>query len=209
MNRSFFSSLALCRTRSRPAVTPSRLGVRSVLGSNAFPSAPSLGSTNSAADRSALFVRFAATMEGPDFSRSCIIGYGFRLPHADRCCCKRPIARPPGSRARNVAACWGLRPRRIEAPLAMSLRFVLPSATCTASASGMTFRGSIPILPFPLSTLRRSSRDARRMTRGQCGSLLLHCAGLPPAIPCRSPGAHRLSVAPKIREMLLCCYVLT
>jgi hypothetical protein len=27
------------------------------------------------------------------------------------------------------------------------------------------------------------------MTRGQCGSLLLHCIGLSPTIPCRSPGA--------------------
>src|SRR5437879_5756993 len=27
------------------------------------------------------------------------------------------------------------------------------------------------------------------MTRGQCGSLLLHCVGLAPTIPCRSPGA--------------------
>ena len=32
-----------------------------------------------------------------------------------------------------------------------------------------------------------------RMTRGQCGSLFLHCAGLAPAIPCRSPGALRSS----------------
>ena len=28
------------------------------------------------------------------------------------------------------------------------------------------------------------------MTRGQCGSLRLHCKGLPPSTPCRSPGAQ-------------------
>jgi putative MFS transporter len=31
------------------------------------------------------------------------------------------------------------------------------------------------------------------MTRGQCGSLRLHCEGLSPSTPCRSPGAHWLS----------------
>ena len=66
MNRSFFFNLAVIRTRSRPAVTPSRLGVRSVLGSNAFPSAPSLRSTSSAADRSALFTGLIATLEGSE-----------------------------------------------------------------------------------------------------------------------------------------------
>src|SRR2546425_1042905 len=29
------------------------------------------------------------------------------------------------------------------------------------------------------------------MTRGQCGWLLLHCSGLSPPTPCRSPGAPR------------------
>jgi len=72
--------------------------------------------------------RFVATMEGPDFSRPCIIGYGSRLPDADRCCSKRPIARPSGSRARNVSACWDLRPRRIDAQLALAPNLVLPSA---------------------------------------------------------------------------------
>ena len=36
----------------------------------AFPLVPALGSTNSAADRSALFVGFPATMAGSDFSGS-------------------------------------------------------------------------------------------------------------------------------------------
>jgi hypothetical protein len=47
-----------------------------VLYWTAFPLAAALGSTNSAADCSALFIGFIATTAGPDFSRSCIIGYG-------------------------------------------------------------------------------------------------------------------------------------
>src|SRR5712671_3651908 len=43
----------------------------------------------------------------------------------------------------------------------------------------------------PLSTLRRCSRGQLRMTRGRCGSLLLHRDGLAPSTPYRSPGALR------------------
>src|SRR5213593_728166 len=49
-------------------VTLTRLGVRRVLSWRAFPSVPALRSTNSAADRSALFVGFPATMAWSDFS---------------------------------------------------------------------------------------------------------------------------------------------
>src|SRR5271170_2777725 len=45
----------------------------------------------------------------------------------------------------------------------------------------------------PLSTLRQYPQGYLRMTRGQCGSLLLHRDGLPPSTPCRSPGALRFS----------------
>src|SRR3954454_3916731 len=44
-------------------------------------------------------------------------------------------------------------------------------------------------LHAPLSTLHGRPHDRPRMTRGQCGSLLLHCDGLAPSTPCRSPGA--------------------
>jgi hypothetical protein len=43
----------------------------------------------------------------------------------------------------------------------------------------------------PLSTLRRDPRGPLRMTRGRCGSLLLHREGLAPSTPCRSPGASQ------------------
>ena len=42
-------------------------------------------------------------------------------------------------------------------------------------------------------TLRRCPRGQLRMTRGRCGSLLLHRDGLAPSTPCRSPGALRSS----------------
>src|SRR5271165_5668452 len=45
----------------------------------------------------------------------------------------------------------------------------------------------------PLSTLRQYPRGHLRMTRGRCGSLLLHRDGLAPSTPCRSPGALRIT----------------
>src|SRR5476649_1420200 len=45
----------------------------------------------------------------------------------------------------------------------------------------------------PLSTLRQYPRGYLRMTRGRCGSLLLHRDGLAPSTPCRSPGALRFA----------------
>src|SRR3982074_2393564 len=46
-------------------------------------------------------------------------------------------------------------------------------------------------LHTPLSTLHVRPHDRPRMTRGRCGSLLLHRSGLAPPTPCRSPGAPR------------------
>ena len=65
--------------RMRPSAcdTLSRLCVRRVLCWPAFPSVPALGSTDSAAGCSALFVGFSARMAECDFSRSCISGAPF------------------------------------------------------------------------------------------------------------------------------------
>src|SRR2546422_8641680 len=62
--------------RSSACDTLARLCARRVLCWFAFPLATALGSTGSAADRSALFVGFTATMAASDFPRPCIIGYG-------------------------------------------------------------------------------------------------------------------------------------
>src|SRR5215831_16867632 len=73
---------------------------------------------------------------------------------------------------------------------------VLPSAICTASAPGIgLFRGSMAGLCAPLSTLRRNPRGQLRMTRGRCGSLILHRKRLALSTPCRSPGASQIESA--------------
>ena len=68
--------VAARRMRSSAWVTLVRHGVRDVLCWSAFPLVPALRSTNSSADRSALFVGFIATMTGSDVPRSCVIGFG-------------------------------------------------------------------------------------------------------------------------------------
>src|SRR6476619_4587114 len=54
----------------------------------------------------------------------------------------------------------------------------------------------------PLSTLRQYPHGYLRMTRGRCGSLLLHRDGLAPSTPCRSPGA--LCSTPEIGHSITC-----
>src|SRR5215475_4543806 len=76
VNLSFFLSLAILRMCSSACDTLTRLCVRHVLCWLAFPLVPALGSTGSAADCSALFAGFAATMTESDFSWPRIIGYG-------------------------------------------------------------------------------------------------------------------------------------
>src|SRR5262245_61472953 len=97
-----------------PVATRSRPCVRCVLCSFAFPLAPALCSTNSAASEtpcsawafaSALFVGFPARIAGSDFSRSCIVSYGSSPPDADR----RPLtersnASSPGSQRQRASA---------------------------------------------------------------------------------------------------------
>jgi hypothetical protein len=53
--------------------------------------------------------------------------------------------------------------------------------------SGVGFRGCIPGLPVPLSTLR----GRPRMTRGRCGSLTLHRMTLSLTTPRRFNPAHK------------------
>src|SRR5262249_6834927 len=55
-------------------------------------------------------------------------------------------------------------------------------------------RRSIPRLYAPLSTLRRHPRGYLRMTRGRCGSLVLHRNGLAPSTSCRPSRRTRGSI---------------
>src|SRR5437870_1238289 len=59
-----------------------------------------------------------------------------------------------------------------------------------AGAMVVQFRGSIPGLHAPLSTLHPRPYARRYMTRGQCGALLLHCMKLSFTTPCRLLPAH-------------------
>src|SRR5215469_3091275 len=63
---------------------------------------------------------------------------------------------------------WGLRLRRTEQELALSLPSMLPSAHYKdVGVRIASFRSSIPTPPIPLFTLRRAPRDAQRKTRGR------------------------------------------
>src|SRR5262245_59192772 len=78
--RRYFSWLGQIKYRHRSfradGIDQNRVGIRMkaqrVLDWPAFPLVPALRSTNSAADRSALFVGFPATMTESDFSGPCI-----------------------------------------------------------------------------------------------------------------------------------------
>jgi len=190
------------RTRSSPGDTLARLGVRRVPACPVFSLAPSLCSTNSGPGRPRPFAGFPATMEGSDFSSPCITGFG---SSPSRCgpgfFWSWPEARSPGSRARSLRTCWGLRPRRAGQALALARLAMLPSTQSTVSASRrFCFRGSIPSLCAPLSMLHQNPRGLQRMTRGQCGSLYLHWQRLTLFTPCRSPGARFVRLTSVERE---------
>jgi hypothetical protein len=77
-------------------------------------------------------------------------------------------------------------------------RFCLPTISTAwaprsshRSRDGFQFRGSIPGLHAPLSTLHLRPYKRRRMTRSRCGSLALHRMKLSFTIPCRFLPAHR------------------
>ena len=204
MSLSFFPCLAACRTRPSAWVTRARPCVRCVLCPSVFLLVPALGSTGSAAsglDADALFADFAATMAECDFSRSCIIGFGTCLPDADRRA-STETAQAVDTRDLPVPAQEASAHARVSDHAGpsghsrVSRPSVLPSDFRTASAPRIRpFRGSMAGLCSPLSTLRRRPRERLRMTRGQCGSLLLHCGGLAPPTSCRSPGAHETGLA--------------
>jgi hypothetical protein len=197
MNFSFFHCLAAPRTRSSTWDTLPRSCARRMRCWSAFPSAPALRSTGSAADCPALFVGFLATMTGSDFSCPCISGYG---SSPSRCGpamdCRWPDRRPPGSRTRSVCTCQGLRPRRAVRALALARpSYCLPRSETRRHPGLNFFRGSMAGLYPPLPTLRRHPHGCRRTARGRGGSLRLPRGGLAPPTPCRSPGALRVSLS--------------
>jgi hypothetical protein len=164
MNLSFFRFLATSRTRFSACDTLSRCCARRVLCRPAFPSASALRSTNSAASCPALFIGFLFTTTESDSSRPCIIGYGSSPSRRGplRAHSRWSGARPPGSRARTVCTCQGLRPRRAFRALALAHPTVLPSAILTASAPGTSLLSRLNgwAVHSPVDASRQPSRIA-------------------------------------------------
>src|SRR5436309_15444172 len=76
---------------------------------------------------------------------------------------------------------------------------LLPSACHDGIGTPDCIAFAAQYLYVPLSTLRVLPHSSvPRMTRGQRGSLLLHCDGLAPSTSCRSPGAPRLNGWPML-----------
>jgi hypothetical protein len=111
-----------------------RFCARHVLCWSAFPLAPALRSIGSAADSSALFTDFPATMAELTSHRRRLLAFPMRT---------KPLCRgwsdvgSPGSRPRSFRTCQVLRPRRAVQTLALTRPSLLPSASATASAPRM------------------------------------------------------------------------
>jgi len=71
----------------------------------------------------------------------------------------------------------------------VSARVAFRDTYRVGALSNFTFAAQWLAYTLP-STLRRHPRGCRRTAWGQCGSLLLHCNGVAPSTPCRSPGAQ-------------------
>ena len=182
--------LALAARVSQRLWSIARSCARRVLCWSAFPLVAVLGSTGSAADRSALFVGFPATTTESDSSGPCIIGYD-SSSSLMRAGGVHPPAKPgdlPVQKSVSAMPVSMTTPGRTALAITR-LPYCLPRYQARRLPDRRTFRGSMAGLCAPLSTLRRHPREYRRMTRGQCGSLDLHCKRLALSTLCRSPGA--------------------
>ena len=150
-----------------------------------------------------LFGSFSGTTRPSDCSRSCINGL---LPQDSRCGSRHhqtSVANREPSRfpCKMIPHMLGVSDRGgAESGSPVAPGTVLPSdhRSTSAPSASVFFRGSIPGLHVPLSTLRPQGgrppvypRGWRRMTRGRCGWLALHRKTLSFSSSCRSPGAHR------------------
>ena len=88
---------------------------------------------------------------------------------ADPCRRRRSSWRSPGSRARSVRTCQGLRPRRVVGALAMARSGMLPSAFKTASAPGITELSRLD--GWPMRTPVNASPCTSRCTAHDSGPM--------------------------------------
>src|SRR5438132_14276223 len=172
-----------------------QLCVWDMLRLGAFPLASPLPSTASLASGSTSFGGFAGTMGLSDFPCPCIIGV---RPWTFRCGLgflrSQTDTGSPGFRSRCLRTCSGSQtargPKASRDTDASSLAFRSVQqrrhpGVATACAMVVQFRGSIPGLYVPLSTLHPRPYARRYMTRSQCGALLLHCMKLSFTTPYR------------------------
>src|SRR5262249_8497834 len=128
---------------------------------------------------------FFATMAGSDFSRPCLIGFGslpFRRGPIAGCRLLQPPD-PPVPQQKGAAHSRGSGPPGASGGVA----YAAPSSGLPRRGRGghpeyRPFRGSMAGLRTSLSTLHVRPHDRPRMTRGRCGSLLLHRNGLAPSL---------------------------
>ena len=156
-----------------------------------------------------LFESFPGNMGLSDFPRSFIaVLLPWDSQRGPQAHLPRPNMGPPGSRVRSFRACLG------------SLTTQGPATSCDNDAADIAFRfcgqrrhpkvyhifrGSIALPALPLSTLRLYPYEDKRMTRGQCGSLHLHCMELSSTTPHRSSRrSHNIQgfwkIGPRPRE---------
>ena len=170
-------TVAAWRTRSSALATPARHCVRCVFYPNRFPLANPLPSTASAGSFEPLFGDFFGSMELSDFPCSFITGV---CPQTSQCGLLPPWLRAnmgsPGSRVVCFRTCsrsstpQGLPASRAIDSGSVAFRLVPQRRTLNSNV----FRGSILGPCVPLSTLQSHHYWYHRMTRGRCGSLLLH-----------------------------------
>src|SRR5262249_31671438 len=136
----------------------------SVLCWFACPLARALGSTRSAADRSALSASFAATMAESDFPRPCIIGYGSSPSQCGPEHFRRwSDAGYPRFRRDPFARDVAFDPGGTTMPRIMALHMLRSTMKTVSAPAISSFRGSIPPPTHPLCTLR--VRRCRRLTQ--------------------------------------------
>jgi hypothetical protein len=126
-----------------------------------------------------LFGRFTGTMELSDSLRPCVtvVSVWFTMRAWRRWA--RPDTGPPESRSPCFRACQGSStPPGACTPCPISVPAVAFRVFGARRHPDGPFRGSIPCLHVPLSTLHGPRYRGSRMTRGQRGWLDLHCRRL-------------------------------
>ena len=134
-----------------------------------------------------LFRRFTGTMGLPDFQAPFIAVFSMRIHRAGLAYWARSTPGSPGFRARCFRACVGSStPRGPYTPRVGGVDDIAFRTKERRRHPGPRhFRCSIPSPHVPLSTLADTLLGIPAMTRGQRGSLFLHCLRLSLVTPCR------------------------